>query len=112
MFRNRWLALLWVAVTAASASLFVGEDGGVERLTESARQIQAQRTALAAEPVSVPVEADPVEPVLPPLLPAGEGGDPANPQVGDVFIDPVSGNRVRVVGRSASAAYVPDSPEE
>ncbi len=110
LFRNRWFALLWLAMTLASASLFVGDDGGAAKLLDSAKQIRTQREQLQQIPPSSSrlVEAEAGDSPPPVLLPAGDlDADPLNPKPGDVFIEAVSGRRVRIVGREASAAQVP-----
>lgn len=43
LFSNRWIALLWVAGTLASVSLFVGEDGAVENLGKSVQQVAEEQ---------------------------------------------------------------------
>ena len=114
LFRNRWFALLWLASTLASASLFVGDDGGAEKLRDTAEQIRAQRQQLqnASTHSSHVTEADSGDAAPPLLLPAGDlGADPNDPKPGDVFIDAVSGRRVRIVGRQSSAEPVAADPE-
>ena len=106
LFRNRWLALLWLATTLFSASLFVGDDGGAEKLHDTAEQIRAQRQQLQAVPTpsSRMIQAEQDGTATPLLLPADDlDADPHNPKPGDVFIDAVSGRRVRIVARETSA---------
>ncbi|MEO5586601.1 MAG: hypothetical protein ABIQ81_02795 [Novosphingobium sp.] len=102
LFRNRWAALGWAALTLASVAAFVSTGGGADMITRSIRQIETQRKILAVPPA--PARAVMVarpEPL--PLQPIpGQPGDPANPKLGDVFIDPVTGQRLRVVRRSAT----------
>lgn len=110
LFRNRWFALLWLAMTVASASLFVGEDGGAAKLLDSAKQIRTQREQLQnVLPVSSQlVESETSDFTQPVLLPGGDlDADPHNAKPGDVFIDAVSARRVRIVGREASVTQVP-----
>jgi hypothetical protein len=117
LFRNRWFALAWVGLTLASVSLFVGKDGGADRLTESAAQVRAQREMLerVANP-ELPSSPglDPSSEAEPPLLRSipGSAADPANPQAGDVFIDPATGRRIRAVRRDEAAGYPPAFPGE
>lgn len=99
LFRNRWFALGWVALTLLSASLFVGKDGGADMIARSTERIEEQRRALsAAPPPSAAPDAAAEVPVLEAL--PGKPGDPASPQVGDVFVDPATGLRLRAVRRS------------
>lgn len=108
MFRKPWLLVLWVAGILFSVSNFVGEGGGVDQIATSAEQIRAQRASLSQPPAPVVQAAEPdlAAPALPPLLPADDPhADPHNPEVGDVFLDPVSGHRVRIVERTQSAGY-------
>lgn len=113
LFRNRWFALLWMVTTIASASLFVSDEGGAAKLLDTAEQIRTQRQQLQhLQRSSVQlVEAEAEDAALPVLLPAGDlNADPHDPQPGDVFIDAVSGRRVRIVGRSSSAEPVTSDP--
>lgn len=117
LFRHRRFALGWAALTLGAAAIFASEDGGAERLAESARQVRVQRQLLEspavpqAPPPSLP--DDPVEPDLPLLWAVpGSSADPANPKVGDVFVDPISGERVRAVRRADADAAVPAFPQQ
>lgn len=121
LFRNRRFALAWAALILASVAIFAGEDGGAERLAESARQVRVQRHMLE----SPPAHQAPVRPAPPPSLPdvpieadrpllwavPGSSADPANPQVGDVFFDPISGERVRAVSRRDAGSSAPVLPQ-
>jgi hypothetical protein len=126
LFRNRWFALGYVVLTLVSASLFVGHGGGADRLAQTTRQLRAQRAMYSAAnatsgkvPLSQPMDAPAVPPSPSgepasglPLLQAlpGSDADPANPKVGDVFIDSVTGQRVRAVRREDAGKYQPASP--
>lgn len=104
LFRNRWFAAGWVALTLISVSVFAGKDGGADVIAQGAGQIRAQRSALKQDVEAPPIVArstEPAKPVMPKFeaLP-GSMADPANPQVGDVFVDPLTGRRMRAVRRS------------
>jgi hypothetical protein len=93
--------------------LFVGRDGGADKLAQTTKQLQAQRAmfsqasaplsaAKVALPLQQPRQQPSNEPVPElPLLEAlpGSTADPAHPQLGDVFINPVTGQRFRVARR-------------
>jgi hypothetical protein len=115
LFRNRWFAVGYVVLTLVSASLFVGRDGGADRLAQTTRQLKAQRAALSAPPpapvptvitVAAPTAAVPALQAV-----AGSDADPAHPRVGDVFINPLTGQRVRAVRREDAAHYQPAFPD-
>ena len=120
LFRNRWFAVGYVALTLASASLFVGREGAADKLAQTAKQLQAQRTAyseaaarLEAAPMTPPSRQPSAEtPGGLPLLQAlpGSNADPANPKIGDVFIYPLTGGRVRAVRREDAGKYEPAFP--
>lgn len=121
LFRNRWFAVGYVVLTLVSASLFVGRNGGADKLAQTTKQLQAQRamlsqgaaTATATATATVPSTEPSTEPAGEvPLLRAvpGSNADPANPQVGDVFINPVTGQRVRAVRREDAGEYQPAFP--
>lgn len=87
-----------------SVAVFASKDGGAGLIQSSAERIRAQRTALKTEIEAPPVVARPTQPAKPAfqrleVLP-GSNADPANPQVGDVFVDPLTGQRMRAVRRS------------
>jgi hypothetical protein len=116
LFSNRWLALSWVALTTASVATFFAKDGGADRLAVAARQIHAQRSMLedaaseSAHVVDLGEESPDAE--LTELQPLpGSSADPANPQPGDVFIDP-TGRRVRAVPRDEAAGLEPAFPDQ
>jgi hypothetical protein len=126
LFRNRWFAMGYVGITVASASLFVSQDGGADKLAETTKQVQVQRAMLSQPviPSAAPrVEPSPSEPnpailsnqaspaaaLLRPL--PGSNADPAHPQVGDVFINPLTGQRVRAMRPEDAAGYEPAFPE-
>lgn len=114
LFRNRWFALLWMALTVASASFFVGEDGGAAKLLDSAEQIRTERQQLESAALSSPHESanEAEESPMPVLLPADDlNADPLNPKPGDVFIEAVSGQRVRIVGPAVPAPAIPADPQ-
>ena len=100
-------------MTLASASVFVGDDGGAAKLIDTAEQIRTGRQQLdqAAQSTPTVIESEPEEPSLPMLLPAGDlNADPRDPQPGDVFIDALSGRKVQIVAREGSAGPVdPDA---
>ena len=120
LFRNRWFAVGYVALTIASASLFVGSDGGADKLAQTTKQLQAQRAAFsqasarlqAAPATPPPGRPSPAPTTTLPLLQAlpGSNADPAHPKVGDVFINPVTGDRVRAVRREDAGKYQPAFP--
>lgn len=117
LFRNRWFAVGYVVLTLVSASLFVGRNGGADKLAQTTKQLQAQRAMLSqgAATATVPLpspEPSAETPDQVPLLRAvsGSHADPANPQVGDVFINPVTGQRVRAVRREDAGEYQPAFP--
>jgi hypothetical protein len=117
LFHNRWFAVGWAVLTLASVSIFVGRDGGAEQLARSAEQLRTYRTLLssAAAPMELPSaqmseEPAPVPPA-PLLLPvAGSSANQANPRVGDVFVNPVTGQKFRAVRRQDPARYRPAFP--
>jgi hypothetical protein len=121
LFRNRWFAVGYVAVTLASVSLFVGRDGGADKLAQTTKQLQAQRAAyseaaarLEAAPMTSPAPQPSAAPASElPLLQAlpGSNADPANPKIGDVFINPLTGDRVRAVRREDAGKYQPAFPD-
>lgn len=121
LFRNRWFAVGYVVVTLISASVFVGQGGGAQQLAQTTRQLQAQRAAYSAEVVRpVVVKTAPPPSPQPSLEPAPEGpllqalpgsnADPANPKIGDVFVNLVTGQRVRAVRREDAGKYQPAFP--
>ncbi len=117
LFRNRWFAVGWAVLTLASVSMFVGREGGADQLARSAEQLQTHRTLLsgAAAPIELPSRQMSEEPgPLPPtplLLPmAGSTADPENPRVGDVFVNPVTGQKVRAIRREDAARHRPEFP--
>jgi hypothetical protein len=79
IFSNRWIALIWVALVAASVIRFAGKDGyglkAVEKATERARQQKAEIKMLEEGKAQVR-ETHPLadEPEL------GEGYDPNPPE--------------------------------
>lgn len=104
LFRNRWFAVAWVALTLLSASIFAGRGGGAHQIEQSIRQVQAQHKE-AERPVAAPPVVIYASEAAKPPLPAlrkipGSNADPANPKPGDVFIDVATGQRVRAVKRS------------
>ena len=46
IFRNRWLALMWVAVSVISIGAYFREGGGHEQVGQASAQIRAQQAAL------------------------------------------------------------------
>lgn len=119
LFRNRWFAVAWVVLMLVSVSIFAGKDGGAQQLAQSAKLVREQREAIERPVVPTPVSSLPVSssPALPQqvvirapdlqnaelsqLEPIpGSGADLADPRVGDVFVNPVTGHRMRVVRRS------------
>jgi hypothetical protein len=120
LFRNRWFAVGYVALTIVSASLFVGQGGGAQRLAQTTKQLQAQRkiyseaavrAAATPSPAPQPTAALLVQTPLLQALP-GSSADPANPKIGDVFVNPVTGQRVRSVRREDAGKYQPAFPGE
>jgi hypothetical protein len=118
LFRNRWFAVGWVVLTLVSVTIFVGREGGAEHLVRSAEELQTQRALLsgAAAPIELTAPQMSEEPAprpTPLLLPvAGSTSDPANPRVGDVFVNPVTGQKVRVVRRENAAKYQAAFPDQ
>jgi hypothetical protein len=107
LFRNRWFALLYLAMTIASAAFFVGEQGGAALVRDSANQIRTERERLQNPSPSTPhvFEAEVDEGAMPMLLPGDDPkADPQNPKPGDEFIDAMSGERVKIVSREEAAA--------
>lgn len=104
LFRNRWFAVAWLGTTLVSASIFV-TGGSVQAIKDSVRKMQAQRKEaerpVVAPPVviHIPKPAEPAAPIGFEALP-GSSADPAQPKVGDVFVDPKTVQRVRAVRRS------------
>ncbi len=45
LFRSRWFALVWAALTLISIAAFVAKGGGVEKLDKAAAELRAQREA-------------------------------------------------------------------
>lgn len=119
LFRNRWFAVGWAVLTLVSVTIFVGREDGAEHLVRSAEQLQTHRALLsgAAAPIELPApqmsEEPAPRPPTPLLLPvAGSTSDPANPRVGDVFVNPVTGQKVRVVRREDAAKYQAAFPDQ
>lgn len=120
LFRNRWFAVGYVVLTLVSVSLFVGQGGGAQQLARTTKQLQAQRamySKAAVRPtttiVTLPSPQPSAEPTAAiPLLQAlpGSDADPANPKIGDVFVNPVTGQRVRAVRREDAGKYQPAFP--
>ena len=120
LFRNRWFAVGYVVLTLVSASLFVGQGGGAQQLAQTTKQLQAQRKMYSeaavrptAPTVMLPSPQPSAEPTSAiPLLQAlpGSNADPANPKIGDVFINPITGQRVRAVRREDAGKYQPAFP--
>jgi hypothetical protein len=97
LFRHRWLLVLWVLTVLGGISQFVGQGGGVDQIARTAQQIKAQKeaSAAAAQPAAAPEpEAEPTE------------GN-AEPQAGDVFVNPETGQQIRVVRRDAGGEGEP-----
>ncbi len=120
LFRNRWFAVGYVVLTLVSASLFVRQGGGAQQLAQTTRQLQAQRkmyTEASLRPPATVVAVLAPEPNLEraaqtPLLRAlpGSAADPTNPKIGDVFVNPLTGQRVRAVKREDAGKYQPAFP--
>jgi hypothetical protein len=118
LFRNRWFAVGYVALTLVSASLFVGRGGGADELAQTMKQLQAQRAMLSHPSVAAVVRlpaphpnAGPARETLLQPVP-GSTADQANPRVGDVFVNPVTGQRIRAVKREDAGKYQPAFPGE
>lgn len=47
LFRNRYFALAWVALTLFSVAAFVGDGGGHEQIDAAAQRLQAQQDMMA-----------------------------------------------------------------
>lgn len=83
IMKNRWVALLWVAMVAMTAARFAGKDGeGIKAFDQAASRVRAQR-ALAGgqQPQQVQVANGSgdwgADPQVPPRDPTyGEGYDP------------------------------------
>jgi hypothetical protein len=106
LFASRWFALLWVAGTLASVSLFVGEDGAVDKLGESVQQVAAEQRE-PADLASAEPEPESDEPIGPPAFDIGQ----SEPE-GEVFINSETGQKIRIVRREVSADYAPEMPEQ
>lgn len=104
LFRNRWFALIWAGLTLLSVVAFAGKDGGATQIGQSIDQLKAKRAALAKDTTAAPVivgparVADRPRPAYSALeaLP-GSDADPRDPQVGEVFVNPVTSQRFRAV---------------
>ena len=46
LFRNRWLAAMWVVVSLITVASYVGEGGGHEQVDAASAQLKAQQAAL------------------------------------------------------------------
>lgn len=46
LFRNRWLALMWVAVLLISIGSYFGEGGGHEQVDRASAQLRAQQAEM------------------------------------------------------------------
>jgi hypothetical protein len=106
LFRNRWFAVGWVALTLASVWTFASKDGGADRIGKSLEQFQTRREIIERPAVSPTVvvpratAAKTVDPELLGLRPLpGSTADPAHPQAGDEFVNPVTGRRFRAIRR-------------
>jgi hypothetical protein len=76
LFRNRWIALLWVGMTLASIGAFVSEGGGTDRLGDTAEDVREQRSMMADDtPPAFAEEAPTVDDTA--LIDAATGYDPA-----------------------------------
>jgi DNA-binding transcriptional MocR family regulator len=126
LFRNRWFAIGYVALTLVSASLFVSQDGGADKLAQTTKQLQAQRAQFAQQALpSAPPPAAPSPPEQGPNVIAntaaptaaaisdaallrplpGSNADPARPKAGDEFINSVTGQRVRAIRLEDAEGY-------
>ncbi|HVR91966.1 MAG TPA: hypothetical protein VHG29_12870 [Novosphingobium sp.] len=46
LFRNRWLALMWVVVSLISIGSYFGEGGGHEKVDRASAQLRAQQAEM------------------------------------------------------------------
>lgn len=46
LFRNRWLALMWVAVSLISIGSYFSEGGGHERIDQASAQLRARQAEM------------------------------------------------------------------
>ena len=46
LFRNRWLAAMWVVVSLITVASYVGEGGGHEQVDAASAQLKAQQAAM------------------------------------------------------------------
>lgn len=97
IFRNRYAALVWVALSLFSAAAFVGEGGGAEKVDQTASQVRAQAEDLTASPSAPAREAEESEAAEPEEAASEE----AEGEGDQVFTGP-DGRRYRVVSRDAA----------
>jgi hypothetical protein len=101
LFSNRWLALVWGGLTLGSAAMIVGEDGAVDQIGETVQKVAEQQRELStAQPITIEPEIE-----APIAAPAFESSDIDSD--GEVFINPETGQRVRIVRRAMSVEYGP-----
>lgn len=97
LFRNRYFALIWVALTLFGAAAFVGDGGGREQLDAAAQRLQAQQKALeapsAGHTFAAEEEEQPEDP-LPEVVPDGD-----DPQ----YMTGPNGERYRVLNEEEVA---------
>ena len=97
LFRNRYAALVWVALSLFSAAYFVGDGGGHEQVEDAAARLRAQQAEIAAVEASGAADTEPAEEETAPdkelTAQAGEDG---------VFIGP-DGKRYKVVTKEEAA---------
>ena len=105
LFSNRWLALIWVASMLGSVALFVGKDGAAEQLGQTVKHVQQTQHELVTDEAPV-AEPAPEEPIAPP----SEAGEP-NAE-GEIFVNPETGQRIRVVRRALPEDYASASIQE
>jgi hypothetical protein len=103
LFANRWFALIWVGLMLGSVAVFAGKDGAAEKLGQTVQKIADQQRELAvSEPPVIEPEVD--EPIAPPTIDATQ----PEPE-GEIFINPETGQKIRIVRRSLPEGYAPDT---
>lgn len=112
LFRSRWFALIWAALTLASIAAFVSKGGGVDKLDTATAQLRAQREAAGRV---VDHDTDPAarRKAHEEWLNGPVAAAPAGPtQMVKDIIDPDTGEIKRVLVQTPASATAEPAPGE
>jgi hypothetical protein len=105
IFRNKWVALIWVIGLLASLGAFFSKGGGVEALDQTVDRMRSQQAVMQKQ--SLDDQAS-LEPAAEAEEPAVEASETPTPEPGDL-VTGEDGRRYRVVG-TAPAEPAPTEP--